>query len=89
MNNVLNYKQNIENLHRCITSTRNIPPDLQQVLGGLLRINPQERANTQQFMSSPYFQDVNIQSLAFLSSLLEIDSGKKAAFFKGFLNESS
>ena len=83
-NNVLNYKQNIENLHRCMASTRNLPPELQEPLSELLRINPSERAHTQRFMSSSYFQDTSIQALAFLSSLLEIDNGKKAAFFKGF-----
>ena len=86
MNNVLNYKQNIEQLHRCITSTRKLPTELHQPLAELLRINPRDRAAIQTFMSSSYFQDVNIQALAFLSSLLEIDNGKKAAFFKGFVN---
>ena len=84
MNNVLNYKQNVENLQRCLGATRNLPPELQEPLMGLLSINPRSRADSSRFMSSPYFQDVSMQALAFLSSLLEIDNGKKAAFFKGF-----
>lgn len=85
-NNVLNYKQNIENLHQCLSSTRNIPPELHEPLAELLRINPRDRADTHRFMSSSYFQDTNIQALTFLASLLQTDNGKKAAFFKGFSN---
>lgn len=50
----------------------------------MVTVNPKSRIDAKQFIGSEYFNDISIQSIVFLSTLLEIDNSKKAAFFKGF-----
>eukprot|EP01094_Clydonella_sp_ATCC50884_P013960 TRINITY_DN2427_c0_g1_i3.p1 TRINITY_DN2427_c0_g1~~TRINITY_DN2427_c0_g1_i3.p1 ORF type:complete len:416 (+),score=107.04 TRINITY_DN2427_c0_g1_i3:49-1248(+) len=83
-NNVLTYKQKMENIAR--TNFAKIPDELKRTLQGLLTVDPRRRVGVNDFLKSPYFNDINIRALAFLASLIEKDNATKAAFFKGFVN---
>jgi SCY1-like protein 2 len=52
----------------------------------LLSLDPARRIDTRGFMTSDYFNDIHLRSMAFLSNLMEKENAAKAAFFKGFYN---
>jgi len=85
LGNVLTYKHNIEQLHRSL-DLHKVPPELHRTLQELLSLDPTKRLDTRGFMTSDYFNDIHLRSMAFLSNLMEKENPAKAAFFKGFYN---
>ncbi|KEP63323.1 UNVERIFIED_CONTAM: SCY kinase-related protein (incomplete catalytic triad) [Hammondia hammondi] len=60
-------------------------PTLIALLSSMLSPDPSQRPSIEQFLQSPFFQDMNMRALRFLESLHEKDESQKIQFLKGFL----
>ncbi|CBZ50123.1 deha2d02640p, related [Neospora caninum Liverpool] len=60
-------------------------PTLTALLSSMLNPDPSQRPSIEQFLQSPFFQDMNMRALRFLEALHEKDENQKIQFLNGFL----
>ncbi|PFH35384.1 SCY kinase-related protein (incomplete catalytic triad) [Besnoitia besnoiti] len=60
-------------------------PTLMALLSSMLNSDPSQRPTVEQFLQSPFFQDMNMRALRFLEALHEKDESQEIQFLKGFL----